>query len=249
MPNYVGNSPWTDAANYGGGAGQALGQALFAMPLQRQQLAAQNAQMMQQQQMERAKFIAQQQHNDQMFGLGESRFEEQKRAHELQIQAAERTAKANELRADYQKQLLDLTKQKHNYFGPKENPLGWIEVQPDGSLKKNYFPVDTNQSSGSNGPAMTGGQAAADVLGRVRQYAAALGSVGSTDPNRPDISKLDPQLLGMLSNRVYQAASPQLGMRPMPPTNTAPVVGVPPMLNATNAAPVMPPFKIIQIGQ
>lgn len=39
MPDYIGYSPWQDAANMGAGIGQSLGQAMLALPQQRAQLA------------------------------------------------------------------------------------------------------------------------------------------------------------------------------------------------------------------
>lgn len=43
--SYFAGSPWTDAASYGQGLGQSLGQAMLQMPQQRYELAAQQAQM------------------------------------------------------------------------------------------------------------------------------------------------------------------------------------------------------------
>lgn len=82
MPNFVGYSPWSDAANYGQGLGQSLSAAMLQMPQQRAELAMrvqqlQREQAYHQQQMQQMQMYRQQQNT-----LAQEKLTEQSRFHD-----------------------------------------------------------------------------------------------------------------------------------------------------------------------
>ena len=86
----IGQSPWTDAGNFGEGVGQALSQGLMQLPRQRYEMALQQAQMAQQQRQQALMYGLQQQGLQQrgayqqgMLGVHQGQLEEQQRAHDL----------------------------------------------------------------------------------------------------------------------------------------------------------------------
>jgi hypothetical protein len=261
MPNFVGYSPWTDAGNYGEGLGRTLGEAMIQMPQQRAQLAMQQAQAAAQQQHQLAQLQqAQQFHADEM-GLGQSRLEAEKSLHELQMLRQQGILEAAQAKADLMSQILDLKKQmadhaKPDFITDKETgKTYWMEQTPQG-WKKRYAEED------AGAPSLGGRivpQSASERENAIKAYGTALSTVGSQDPNHPDITRVDPKFLGMLSNKVYQAQSPypmnfgappsaavqpaQLGLPQAAPAVMTNAIAAP-VLGATNA-----PFKITQVGQ
>ena len=88
---YIGYSPWTDAAAYGEGLGRTLSQAMLQMPVQRQQLAMQNAQFDQQKQQEALRIALEQKAQDasQHLGLAQLNLHQQELAHNQQAHEAQ----------------------------------------------------------------------------------------------------------------------------------------------------------------
>lgn len=85
MPYFAG-SPWTDAASYGQGLGQSLGQAMLQMPQQRYELAAQQAQMRATQQRNMLELALQNraQQSQQQLGMSELNLHQQELIHNQQ---------------------------------------------------------------------------------------------------------------------------------------------------------------------
>lgn len=96
--SYFAGSPWTDAASYGQGLGQTLGQAMLQMPQQRYELAAQQQMMRAKQQQEALQMALQQKAQMDVHQLGTA---------ELGLKQQE--AQHNQ---DYHEQELSLLKQK-----------------------------------------------------------------------------------------------------------------------------------------
>lgn len=204
-------NPWTDAAEYGRGLGSTLGQAFLQMPQQRLQMAMQLAQAKAEQQRQ----AQQQQLQQAMLGVEQQRALTDKAIREQQLALAQKQYEGAHLKnqqAMIEPRFDKATGQYQGYFDYND---------------KSWHPGGGGGLGNTNAPKpavpMTGGQAANDMIHRIAQYAAALGTVGSRDTAHPDLSRIDPGILGLLSNRVYQAQSPQ-SMTPSLGATNAPAV-------------------------
>ena len=240
---YVNYSPWTDAANYGRGLGESLGQAMIQMPQQRMQLAAQQHQAQQQQQMEMVKMALQQQQMAASTGLGQHRLEEQERFHKEQLGRLERTAKAAELAADYKKRELEFKTQ--NEVRDKETGLPIGRIENDTFIP--YKGVPWSQQGQGGGLSLQGRSnpmADASMLKSFIDFNSQQGkSIGGLGTNAPTIAPtqwhdytnnaaLISKALPILLNRFQQS---QGGLGAMPPQQTPQMPGTNVLGMATNA--------------
>jgi hypothetical protein len=213
--SYINYSPWTDAANYGRGLGESLGNAMIQMPQQRMQLAAQQAQARQQQQMEMLKYALQQKAQQDQMGLGQSELDlkRQEMLHNQEFHNAEvdtaRIRAQNEAKGTWK-------------FGQDKDGRAWKMNTLTGQHEWLPEPEEAPGLGGVPKPA-TGGQQLKNTVDVARLYGSALGAT--------NIGAIDPKFLGALSNMFYNGAPPQRGSGAMPTNAPA----LPPQLGgATN---------------
>lgn len=195
----IGYSPWTDAANYGRGLGDTLGQAMLQMPLQRQMIRQQAEQAQAQQQQEMLKYALQKSAQEQQYRMGMIEqgtrgIEYNKQLEELKHQTALQQLR---LGAENKKAEMSVIEPKYDKDG---NYLGHFDYN-----QKTFVPAEqpTNQL-GSVKPVipMTENQRLNNVINGSK----ALGMFNQTGQN----TNL-PAIFNLLSNAVMQAGQPRLG--------------------------------------
>jgi hypothetical protein len=222
MPqDYVGYSPWTDAAAYGQGLGQSLGQALINMPQQRMQIAAGIAQM-----------GARQAQQQQLLQMRQLQMEQAEDLRKVQMQEAlARTSAAQAQLGKTQQQPQIKPKDTVEIIkGEGGVPIGYFDY-----TEKKYIPFGSGSgptnTGGFGGPAPTPNQQLHDLGGLMNTFITA--RQNGMDTNAPTLFNNLSNVLSGLGQKMLaptQQQAPQLGV---PPTNAP----APFQLSPTNQSP------------
>lgn len=254
MGGYFQGSPWTDAASYGQGLGQTLGQAMLAMPQQRYELAAQQAQMRAAQQREALQLALQQrsQEAQHQLGMSELNLHQQEMVHnneyhmsDLEIQkqraAAEATRAANEAKGTWKmgETKLGVPYRMNTLTGEHQ----WLPM-PDGGVSGQARPQDqaaAQRQAEIEAAKMVGGFSSLVGQDGFQKSQPSLYSQGTNI-----IQTLAPYLIKSLTNNLGQANSQfQTGL----PTNMAQPAqpnapAIPQGLGMPATNPTAPGFKL-----
>lgn len=216
MPQYVGYSPWTDAANYGAGLGQSLTQAFQQMPQQRYQMALGVAQMGARQQALAAQMQRQQAMEQQNEQLRQVQMQE---AQARTAAAQAQLGKINQPPPVKPKDTIEIIK------GEGGVPMGYFDY-----TAKKYMPFGsssgTNSPSGFGGPAPTPNQQLHDLGGLMNTFI--LARQNGMDTNAPTLfNNLSNVLSGLGQKMLVPPQTPQLGSASQT-TNAPPQFGLTP---------------------